>query len=359
MAKVIIYMTNCSNVYTLNFSSSIPGDFIAGVLSEDSEYIYHYNTETFRMDGRAKFAGPTFANEINPDITINSVRAIAIGVECVNIGSSGKTHYVKFGLQPSNYFTWPQGNDEHTFTQLEKVNMEYNYTLDPSTGNSWATDARPYITIETDLDSKNGGEYPRIECDYMYLEVDYTPAVPSVSSGAGCSCGLCYEILANSITCCASVDDDGGGAITEVGFEYGETQEDMWAVRQVGDDLGTGEFKLPIGPLKPETTYHIRFFATNEKGTTYSNWGTCTTKAAISYGIHNISNTPNICFYISEDEGRTWSIKHGPYNTDQSDIDITKIITQGKGKKRIKFVTDAACSISSSVMCKLDVIARK
>ncbi|GAF72785.1 unnamed protein product, partial [marine sediment metagenome] len=76
-----------------------------------------------------------------------------------------------------------------------------------------------------------------------------------------------------------------------------------------------------------------------------------------SYGLYEEDNTATICFYVRKVGGK-WSIKHGPYTTDQSDIEITKILTEGKGKYQIKFESDVLTGISASVMCKVDIKAR-
>jgi len=69
-------------------------------------------------------------------------------------------------------------------------------------------------------------------------------------------------------------------------------------------------------------------------------------------------NTATISFYISEDDGKTWGQKHGPYTEDQADIEITKLLVRGSGKKKIKFESDVLTGISASVMVKLDLRAR-
>jgi len=110
--------------------------------------------------------------------------------------------------------------------------------------------------------------------------------------------------------------------------------------------------------LLPLTTYYARAYVTNEYGTGYSDWTSFTTTDVPSYGLHEEDNTATICFYISEDDGKTWGQKHGPYTTDQADIEITKLLVRGSGKKKIKFESDVLTGISASVMCKLDLKAR-
>lgn len=76
-----------------------------------------------------------------------------------------------------------------------------------------------------------------------------------------------------------------------------------------------------------------------------------------TYGIYEEDNTATICFYVRKVGGK-WSIKHGPYTTDQADIEITKILVEGKGKYQIKFESDVLTGISAGVMCKVDIKAR-
>ena len=155
----------------------------------------------------------------------------------------------------------------------------------------------------------------------------------------------------------ANVSDDGDG-YEERGFEYGLTEEPTWATRQTGIFTGTGDFTQVISGLIPLTTYYARAYVTNSYGTDYSEWTSFTTTDVPAYGLYEEDNTATICFYISEDDGMTWGQKHGPYTTDQADIEITKLLVRGSGKKKIKFESDVLTGISASVMVKLDLKAR-
>jgi len=155
----------------------------------------------------------------------------------------------------------------------------------------------------------------------------------------------------------ADVSDDGGG-YEERGFEYGTSEVATWAVRETGVWGATGNYSLTLPNLLPLTTYYARAYVANSYGTGYSDWTSFTTTDVPSYGIHEEDNTATICFYISEDDGHTWGQKHGPYTTDQADIEITKLLVRGSGKKKIKFESDTLTGISASIMCKLDLKAR-
>ena len=162
----------------------------------------------------------------------------------------------------------------------------------------------------------------------------------------------------NAVTAIGTLMNIGSSAVTSIGFEYGKTEEAIWAVREVGS-FSERQFKLGISGLLPNVIYKIRAFGTNTDGEGYSSWFSFTTENyATSPGLIEESSSPTICFYLSEDDGRTWGLKHGPYTTDQVDIAITKLLVQGSGKKKIKFTTDTLTGISASVMCKLDIKTR-
>lgn len=77
----------------------------------------------------------------------------------------------------------------------------------------------------------------------------------------------------------------------------------------------------------------------------------------VSYGIHEEDNSPEISFYVSENDGVTYSDKYGGFDTSQTAIDITGNITKA-GAKLIKFESTARARLSVQVIVKLDIKAR-
>lgn len=154
----------------------------------------------------------------------------------------------------------------------------------------------------------------------------------------------------------ANVTDEGGG-YEERGFQYGISETPTWSVGETGVWGTTGDFSLILPNLLPLTTYYARAYVVNDYGTGYSDWTSFTTTDVPTYGMYEDDNTANICFYVRKVGGK-WSIKHGPYTVDQTDIEITKMLTDGTGKYQIKFETDALCSIACTVMTKMDIKAR-
>ena len=171
----------------------------------------------------------------------------------------------------------------------------------------------------------------------------------------------CEDRQSTTLTAVGDITGSGDG-YTFRGFEYyqygvGEYDSSMYAVREIGRFHTLGEFRMTLYGLKPSTIYYIRAFAGNVFGIGYGDWILCATTGVQvgSYEIYEEENTATICFYVSEDSGHTWSLKFGPYTTDQADIAINKILVRGSGKKQIKFTTDLLTGLSVSVMCKVDV----
>jgi hypothetical protein len=68
-----------------------------------------------------------------------------------------------------------------------------------------------------------------------------------------------------------------------------------------------------------------------------------------------ITGTPNLTFYVSENDGETYSTIFGPYSTSQSLIDITSKITSN-GDKLIKLETDTNTLVDFQVIVHLDIV---
>lgn len=201
--------------------------------------------------------------------------------------------------------------------------------------------------------------YNNITLNVTYFEPTTAPTVITIDNA-------CKDRQSTTLTATGNVTVSGGG-YTYRGFEYYEKGtsleylDSMYAVREIGTLPSTGEFEMTLTGLKPLTWYYIRAFAGNIFGIAYGEWVLCSTTevpSVPSYGIYESTATPTICFYLSEDDGKTWGQKFGPYTTDRSDIEVTNLLRMGSGKKKIKFTSDVLTGISASVMIKLDIKAR-
>ncbi len=81
------------------------------------------------------------------------------------------------------------------------------------------------------------------------------------------------DITANSAVIIGSLECDGGAEITDVGVVWGLSQDPGLEnhVGKVSADIDEDSLRLKITELIAETIYYIRGYATNSKGTDYSN----------------------------------------------------------------------------------------
>lgn len=77
----------------------------------------------------------------------------------------------------------------------------------------------------------------------------------------------------------------------------------------------------------------------------------------ITYGIFEEETSPTIKFYVSENEGVSYSDVFGGYIIDKSGLDITSLLTKS-GSKLIRFISDVRARLAVQIMVKLDISAR-
>jgi len=94
-------------------------------------------------------------------------------------------------------------------------------------------------------------------------------------------------ITADSALSKAYVTDDGGASVTSRGVVWSRSEnptvEENEGMSDEGE--GAGEFISELTDLTPNTTYYIRAYATNKKGTAYSEQETFTTKSGFAIVI--------------------------------------------------------------------------
>lgn len=91
-----------------------------------------------------------------------------------------------------------------------------------------------------------------------------TPTLPTVTTSDA------TNITQNSATCGGNVTSDGGATVTQRGICWSTSPDptlETASISIIGS--GTGFFSGQISSLTPNTTYHVRAFATNVVGTNY------------------------------------------------------------------------------------------
>jgi hypothetical protein len=118
----------------------------------------------------------------------------------------------------------------------------WEHEINPITSNSWTW---------TEIDNLQAGynllssDYGTVYCTQSYVEVDYTPPPPEVSTLAASGVGATSAIFNGNIT------DDGGATITVRGFEYGISTSSVSTTSESGS-FGTGAFSLIATDLRHE-----------------------------------------------------------------------------------------------------------
>ena len=84
-----------------------------------------------------------------------------------------------------------------------------------------------------------------------------------------------------SATIGGNVADDGGASVTERGVVFSTSQNPTVADNKVSRGNGKGAFTCNLTNLKEATTYYVRAYATNEKGTAYGEEVSFTTSKEI------------------------------------------------------------------------------
>lgn len=77
------------------------------------------------------------------------------------------------------------------------------------------------------------------------------------------------EITSNSAKSGGEVTNDGGAEVTERGICWSKNANPTLNDSHIASGTGTGVFTAMMSSLEANTTYHVRAYATNEKGTAY------------------------------------------------------------------------------------------
>lgn len=94
-----------------------------------------------------------------------------------------------------------------------------------------------------------------------------------------------FSIAQTSATSGGNITSDGAASITSRGVCWSNTTTSPTiANNRTSDGNGTGTFNSSLTGLTPNTTYYIRAYATNSKGTAYGDVKTFTTSASLVIG---------------------------------------------------------------------------
>ena len=114
-----------------------------------------------------------------------------------------------------------------------------------------------------------------VETDYLYIgisvrlvqdvETTSSAVLPTITTGEA------TEVAISSATVSGNVTDDGGASVTERGVCWATTENPTISDNKLVSGDGKGKFSVSLSDLNEKTTYYVRAYATNSKGTAYGN----------------------------------------------------------------------------------------
>lgn len=129
------------------------------------------------------------------------------------------------------------------------------YVIDFSNGNSGECSSSTNLNVRAVRTSTGGS----------------TATLPTVTTSAP------SNVTNNSATCGGNVTSDGGATVTARGVCWSTSQNPTISNNHTTDGTGTGSFTSSITGLVESTTYYVRAYATNSKGTAYGTQQSFTT----------------------------------------------------------------------------------
>ncbi len=128
----------------------------------------------------------------------------------------------------------------------------------------------------------------------MSLLLLFIPA-PTVVVAPTVITNLATGITKTSATFNGQVTDDGGGTVTERGFQYNTVAYPDRSVSETGTFGETTYTDTPDIELTPGTTWYFRAFATNSAGTGYGEWlSFLTLSATYNVTINGVDRTADV-----------------------------------------------------------------
>ncbi|MBO6050716.1 MAG: choice-of-anchor J domain-containing protein [Bacteroidales bacterium] len=120
------------------------------------------------------------------------------------------------------------------------------------------------------------------------------------------------NITSTSASCGGNVTSDGGSTVTARGVCWSTSQNPTISNNHTSNGSGTGSFNATLTGLSAYTTYYVRAYATNSKGTSYGSQKSFTTNytsESILFQESFESGIPSTwTVYDNDGDGYNWSV---------------------------------------------------
>ncbi len=163
-------------------------------------------------------------------------------------------------------------------------------------GVCWSTSSYPTTSNSRTTDGNGTGTFTSYISGLSSSTIYYVRAYATNSSGTSYGSNVIFttnpasgnmptvttntvsSIKSNSAVCGGNVTSDGGSTVTARGVCWSTSSNPTTSNPRTTDGSGTGTFTSNISGLNPDTTYYVRAYATNSKGTSYGANVSFTTK---------------------------------------------------------------------------------
>ena len=277
-------------------------------LKEGTRYYYQYEYDNGY--GKEKSKKENVATYAMPVVVTKDVTNITAISATLNGSVTSSDTENKITAKGFCWGTEPELTIEGTHTNDGSDTGTYSYNLTNLTENTTYY-VRAYAT------TKLGTAYGE-EKSFKTAEV----TLPTVTTND------VTNITTNSASCGGNVTDDGNGTVTARGICWSEVQNptinNIYS-EETNNGTGTGSFTSQLTNLKENTTYYVRAYATNEKGTNYGEEKSFTTAelklpTVTTKDVTNITTNSAICGGNVTDDGNgtvtargiCWSETHNP-----------------------------------------------
>ena len=231
---------------------------------------------------------------------------------------SGSTHYIQKNLYYNN------NSNTASYSGVTGINF------------SNITAANPLFVSSSDFHLQAGSpaigagvtySTPSVSTDYAGSSINNPPDLGIYKYGAGASAPTVTTTAVTGITTTTSVSggnvtSDGGASVTVRGVCWGTSVNPTTANSYTTDGSGTGIYTSSITGLSPNTSYHVRAYATNSVNTSYGADVAFTTSPTISLPTVTTASVTSITLTsavsggnVTADGGATVTARGICYNT--------------------------------------------
>jgi len=147
-----------------------------------------------------------------------------------------------------------------------------------------------YLTIKATVTGlkENATYYYKLKYDtgFGVLESEVKSFVTTGNGVPTVTTGSVTNITQTSATCCGNVTSDGGYFVTTRGFCWNTSQNPTLSDAHNANGSGIGSYTVNVPALTTNTTYYVRAYAVNEKGTSYGDEVSFKTQGGGGGGTH-------------------------------------------------------------------------